>query len=237
MTHPTSQPEKETDDHTPTTAGVWSLDENWPNNEGPTSQSPTSNVTKKTGNENVTNVTTTDDNMPNKWPHEPPTHYGGGVALYRRQVPQLQLPRWARKWLEALGDLTQSRMAVAIHIANHAVSDPTTLVGEPIPTIVLPIKAPASHINTSPLPLVGIPATAAKLGDKDGWDTWHMTTWDWYVEVLKDTPGTGCLQYYLGTLSWDLKGEELCTMYRFIKSLVVEHLFDRGHKAILDCLF
>ncbi|KAF9520427.1 hypothetical protein BS47DRAFT_1447159 [Hydnum rufescens UP504] len=125
-------------------------------------------------------------------------------------------------------------MAVAIHVDNHAASDPTTSVGEPIPTIVLPIKAPASHINTSPLPSVGIPAAAAELGDKDGWDTWHMMAQDWYAEVLKDTPGTGHLQYYLGTLSWDLKGEELRTMYHFIKSLVAKHLFDRGREAVLD---
>jgi protein SMG6 len=108
-------------------------------------------------------------------------------------------------------------MAVAIHVANHAVSDPTTSGGEPVPATVLLIEAPASRIDSSPLPSVGIPAAAAELGDEDERDTWRATARDWYAEVLKDTPGTGRLQYYLGTLSRDLKGEELRAMYHFVK--------------------
>ncbi|KAF9516234.1 hypothetical protein BS47DRAFT_1360429 [Hydnum rufescens UP504] len=79
-------PNKEIDDHTPAAAGVWSLVDNQPNNEGPngtmsdkenhgnmmntttamttTNATTTANVTNATNATNMANATTTDDNGP-----------------------------------------------------------------------------------------------------------------------------------------------------------------------------
>jgi len=67
--------------------------------------------------------------------------------------------------LEALGDLARNRMAVAIHVANHAASDPPTSTSTEhhAPPAALPIEPPMPRIDNSPAPSVGVHAAAAEL--------------------------------------------------------------------------
>ena len=108
--------------------------------------------------------------------------------------------------LEALGDLARNRMAVAIHVANHAASDPLTLTEHHAPPAALPIEPPMPCIDNSPAPSVGVRAAAAELELVCG--RTERYPWDW-----------ARLQLHISapTLSRDCEGEELRAVYHFIK--------------------
>jgi hypothetical protein len=89
------------------------------------------------------------------------------------------------------GDLAQNHMAVAIHVANYVASDPSTSTEHHAPPAALPIEPPTPRIDNSPVPSVGARTAAAELDDEDEQDTWRVTARNWYVDILKDTPGTG----------------------------------------------
>lgn len=73
--------------------------------------------------------------------------------------------------------------------------------------------------GNSPIPSVGIRA-AALMGDPDERDIWRSVAREWYALGLKDTPGAGRLQYHLGTLCRDSKGQEARGAYHFVKRFV-----------------
>lgn len=88
--------------------------------------------------------------------------------------------------------------------------------------------------NNSPIPSVGIRA-AAEMGESDERETWRATAREWYAMGLKDTPGAGRLQHHLGTLSRDVKGEELRAVYHFTKRSVSS--FHACHHAPNLCFY
>ncbi|KAF8323175.1 hypothetical protein DL93DRAFT_2162363 [Clavulina sp. PMI_390] len=87
----------------------------------------------------------------------------------------------------------------------------------------------------SPIPSVGILA-AQQMGECDEREIWRNVAREWYALGLKDTPGAGRLQYHLGALSRDVKGDELRTVYHFIKSLIAIHPFDSARERALTYL-
>lgn len=113
--------------------------------------------------------------------------------------------------------LQQDQIVVELLEEHHAASNPPTLTEHHAPPATLPIEPPMPCIDNSPVPSVGVRAAAAELGDEDERDMWRATARNWYAEILKDTPGTGHLQFHLGTLSRDVKGEELRAVYHFVK--------------------
>ena len=138
--------------------------------------------------------------------------------LYTALLEERNLEAFRGKWLEALGDLASYRMAVAIHVANHALLPPTSpvAINRDVNMETLPIDPPVAPIDDSPIPSVGARA-AAEWGDEDERDTWRRTAREWYAMGLKDTPGAGRLQHHIGTLSQNVNGDELMVVYHFVK--------------------
>ena len=148
--------------------------------------------------------------------------------FYTELLEEHNLRDFRGKWLEALGDLASYRMAVAIHEQSRAAAAAAAAAGgDPLTASKLACAtarqsaAPPdmSHVDESPAPSVGAWA-AVEMGENDERETWRATARDWYAMGLKDTPGTGRLQYHLGTLTRDIKGEELRTVYHFMKRSV-----------------
>ena len=145
-------------------------------------------------------------------------------------------------WLEALGDLARYRMAVAAMVTCSQGPSPEELTiaavstvlsgGSPNPSLP-PSSAPdqpsnvsaksssmsekpAAIIDDSPSPSVGL--AAAKLLDVEPEkERWRGIARDWYAQGLADTPGTGKLHHHLGLLSREKDGEELRSIYHFVK--------------------
>ena len=146
--------------------------------------------------------------------------------FYTELLDEHNLQDFRGKWLEALGDLASYRMAVAIHEQSCAAA--TAMGGRDLlmasklacATARQPAAPPdTSRVDESPAPSVGARA-AAEMGENDERETWRATARDWYAMGLKDTPGAGRLQHHLGTLTRDIKGEELRTVYHFTKRSV-----------------
>lgn len=115
-------------------------------------------------------------------------------------------------------------MAVAIHerscAAAAAGGDPLTACKLASATARKPAAPPhTSRVDESPAPSVGARA-AAEMGENDERETWRATARDWYAMGLKDTPGARRLHHHLGTLTRDIMGEELRTVYHFTKRSV-----------------
>ena len=149
--------------------------------------------------------------------------------FYTELLEEHNLHTFRGKWLEALGDLASYRMAVAIHEQSRAAAAAAAAAGgDPLTASKLACataRSPAapqdmSRVGESPAPSVGVRA-AAEMGESDERETWRATARDWYAMGLKDTPGAGRLQHHLGTLSRDIKGEELSTVYHFVKRSVL----------------
>lgn len=112
--------------------------------------------------------------------------------------------------------LTQSSLAKTSAAAASIVRSPS-----PMPTSAAPAGADTPRMimednYNSPAPSVGIRA-AAEMGESDERETWRANAREWYALGLKDTPGAGRLQHHIGTLSRDIKGEELRAAYHFTK--------------------
>lgn len=160
--------------------------------------------------------------------------------FYTELFEEHNLQAYRGMWLEALGDLASYRMMVAAHEQQNRVV--ATVVSTPTPGNTLATTAAISALtqqtagagpdatpsaqanviptgNNSPIPSVGIRA-AAEMGESDERETWRATAREWYAMGLKDTPGAGRLQHHLGTLSRDVKGEELRAVYHFTKRSV-----------------
>ena len=85
------------------------------------------------------------------------------------------------------------------------------------------MSAKSSTMSKKPTVRVELPShsvslTAARLLDvKPEKERWRGIARDWYTPGLADTPGTGKLYHHLGLLSWDKDGEELQSVYHFVK--------------------
>ncbi|KAF8326386.1 uncharacterized protein EI90DRAFT_3127987 [Cantharellus anzutake] len=156
--------------------------------------------------------------------------------LYTSLLEERNLEAYRGKWLEALGDLANYRLLVAVHAANIPPLQPAVAAASSErdeSMVVLPIDPPVPKIDDSPIPSVGVRA-AAEWGDEDECDTWRRTAREWYAMGLKDTPGAGRLHHHIGMLGQNVKGDELRTVYHFVKSLIANHPFDTGRDAMLE---
>ncbi|KAL1728623.1 hypothetical protein EV714DRAFT_285553 [Schizophyllum commune] len=154
------------------------------------------------------------------------------------------------EWLEALGDIARYRMAVAAMVNRSTGSTPAALTSaalseasktSPDGTLAPPqaahaksvSDAPAARIDDSPSPSIGV-AAARLLELEPEKERWRMIAREWYALGLSEQPGNGKLHHHLGLLSREAEGEELRSMYHFIKSLCALHPFSTTRESILQ---
>lgn len=154
------------------------------------------------------------------------------------------------EWLEALGDLARYRMAVAAMVTRNTGGTPAALTTaalteaagtSPNGTLAPPAApeaksvsdAPAARIDDSPSPSIGV-AAARALEIEPEKERWRTIARDWYASGLADQPGNGKLHHHLGLLSREAEGEDLRSMYHFIKSLNALHPFATTRESILQ---
>ncbi|KAL1742791.1 hypothetical protein HDZ31DRAFT_42469 [Schizophyllum fasciatum] len=154
------------------------------------------------------------------------------------------------EWLEALGDIARYRMAVAAMVTRNTGSTPAalttaalseadktspdnTLAPPPMPHAKSVSDAPAARIDDSPSPSIGV-AAARLLELEPEKERWRMIAREWYALGLSEQPGNGKLHHHLGLLSREAEGEELRSMYHFVKSLCALHPFPTTRESILQ---
>ncbi|EEB89113.1 hypothetical protein MPER_12830 [Moniliophthora perniciosa FA553] len=166
-------------------------------------------------------------------------------TFYTGLLEEPPLAPFKSGWLEALGDLARYRMMVAAMITGGTTSSSTLTTSNVAEAAARLAKtdaaedqlavsaatdsksvsnAPAARIDDSPSPSVGI-AAARALEIEPEVERWRTIARDWYGKGLADQPGTGRLHQHLGLLSRDVQGEELRTVYHFVKSMMTLHPF------------
>ncbi|BGP16794.1 hypothetical protein JCM10213v2_004798 [Rhodosporidiobolus nylandii] len=133
-------------------------------------------------------------------------------------------------WIEQLGDLARYRMAVAglasrVHAAAAAATSSSSLTASAL-------AAAEKERSSRPRP-----ADAASIGVTalDDWDLEEHETWkemarEWYALGVAEQPGAGRLQHHLALLS---KGEEMRSLYHYVKSLTAAHPYLSARESIL----
>lgn len=79
--------------------------------------------------------------------------------------------------------------------------------------------APPARIDDSPSPSIG-PAAARLIELEPERERWCNIARDWYGAGLAEQPGTGKFHHHLGVLSRDAEGEDLRSVYHFVKRYV-----------------
>lgn len=163
-------------------------------------------------------------------------------TFYTGLLEEPTLNSFKSGWLEALGDLARYRMAVAAMVnsgvdggsiltaeaVSEAAAEALTRSSSPanlqVPVAAADAKsvsdAPAARIDDSPSPSVGIVA-ARLLEVEPEKERWRNIARDWYGAGLSEQPGTGKLHHHLGLLSREVEGEELRSVYHFVKRSVL----------------
>ncbi|KAH8833609.1 hypothetical protein DL96DRAFT_1666700 [Flagelloscypha sp. PMI_526] len=172
-------------------------------------------------------------------------------TFYTGLLDEPQLGEFRHGWLEALGDVARYRWAVAAMIAN-AASTSSSLTQDALiraneltmeqsdslaPPQNIPPRSlsndPAARIDDSPSPSVGL-AAARQMALEPEDERWRTIAIGWYSAGLVDQPNAGRLHYRLGCLSQQTPGEELRSLYHFIKSLITTHSFSTSREAVLS---
>ena len=156
-------------------------------------------------------------------------------TFYTGILEEQDLRPFRAGWLEALGDLARYRMAVAAMVTGSQAPSPEELTTAAVETVLSSVpdqpsdvsvksgSIPAARIDDSPSPSVGL-AAARLLDVEPEKERWRGIARDWYAQGLADTPGTGKLHHHLGLLSREKDGEELRSIYHFVKRSVLDHL-------------
>ncbi|KAF7440905.1 hypothetical protein PC9H_001254 [Pleurotus ostreatus] len=136
-------------------------------------------------------------------------------------------------WLEALGDLARYRTIVATMVQSNfghgALLTAAALSGVP-GSVSHPAGAEASSDINSQEPSIGV-AAARLLEVLPEKERWRKTAQGWYGKGIADTPGNGRLHHCLALLSQEVEGEELRTIYHFVKSMTALHPFLASREA------
>ncbi|KAI5124523.1 hypothetical protein M0805_003047 [Coniferiporia weirii] len=157
-------------------------------------------------------------------------------TFYSMLLEEQTLENFKSGWLEALGDLSRYRMAIA---AMTAPSSATSGTGEFTPVNQQALAAQTqpdeslARIDDSPGPSVGV-AAARALELEPEKERWRCIARDWYAAGLSDMPGTGKLHHHLGLLSRDVEKEELRAVYHFCKSMTTLHPFPTSRESVLQ---
>lgn len=137
-------------------------------------------------------------------------------TFYTNLLEEQTLANFRAAWIEALGDLSRYRMAIAAHVAA---AERTEHAGIRRDT---PLEASSStRIDDEPAERAptgaSIGAEVAETWHVEERETWRITARDWYVQGLTERPGEGRLHHHLGLLCRDSKGEETRALYHFAK--------------------
>ncbi|KAH9483736.1 Telomerase-binding protein EST1A [Psilocybe cubensis] len=177
-------------------------------------------------------------------------------TFYSGLLIEYNLSPYKSGWLEALGDVARYRMHLAATgngavggqggLTTQAVSEAATssnivTKGKGIDNetgIATPgspesvSDAPPARIDDSPSPSIG-PAAARLIELEPERERWCNIARDWYGAGLAEQPGTGKFHHHLGVLSRDAEGEDLRSVYHFVKSLTTLHTFPTARESIL----
>ncbi|GAA5851616.1 hypothetical protein JCM8547_001150 [Rhodosporidiobolus lusitaniae] len=136
-------------------------------------------------------------------------------------------------WIEQLGDLARYRMAVAglasrVHAAQQqqasSSSSSAALTSSNLEA------SSSSDSKPRPRPVGSIGQAALNDWDLEEQETWREMARDWYAQGVAENPGTGRLQHHLALLS---KGDEVRSLYHYVKSLSAAHPYLSARESIL----
>ncbi|CCM02870.1 uncharacterized protein FIBRA_04983 [Fibroporia radiculosa] len=118
--------------------------------------------------------------------------------------------------------------------SDHAGTKPVSAT----PAARIDDSPPSSHVEQAlqqGVPSVGL-AAARLMELEPEKERWRQIARDWFARGLALAPGTGKLQHYLGLLSREKEGpgEELRSVYHFVKSMIAIHPFTTSRESILQ---
>ena len=158
-------------------------------------------------------------------------------SLYETSTMNDFMAPYRINWIEALGDLARCYMHVA---SRHPHQDIVSSTATPLTAEALPQGTP--QMEDTPPPSIGL-AAANAFDLESEVEVWRRSSQSWYTLVLKETPGVGKLQHYLGLLNAEVDNEELRSVYHFVKRQVCclyhprqcERLIHSGLRFQHDC--
>ncbi|KDQ59481.1 hypothetical protein JAAARDRAFT_126988 [Jaapia argillacea MUCL 33604] len=168
-------------------------------------------------------------------------------TFYTGLLEEQTLAAYRSNWLECLGDLARYRMVV-----TEMVSKATSLQGQQSLTAKavaqVPITSdsnppskskgsisdkPAARIDDESAPSIGVAAARAMDVEPEK-ERWRIIAREWYATALGEKPGEGKLHHHLGLLSREVEGEDLRSIYHFVKGMTTLHPFQTARESVLS---
>ncbi|TFK55267.1 hypothetical protein OE88DRAFT_1654050 [Heliocybe sulcata] len=167
-------------------------------------------------------------------------------TFYTGLLEERTLDAHRLSWLEALGDLARYRMVVTDMAMKAYTSSPQALTADAlekqteIATEVMPAtksKAsisdkPAARIDDSEGPSIGLVAARAMDVEPEK-ERWRNIAREWYGTALAEKPVEGKLHHHIGLLCRELEGEDMRSVYHFVKGMTTLRPFSASRENVL----
>ena len=148
-------------------------------------------------------------------------------TFYTNLLEEQTLVNFRAAWIEALGDLSRYRMAIAAHVAAAERTEHADL--RRVKQLEAPPSSRIDDESAERAPTgASIGAEVAETWNVEERETWRITARDWYVQGLTERPGEGRLHHHLGLLCRDAKGEETRALYHFAKRYASARALQHG---------